>query len=107
MDGDEEEEGVDDLENEFNLTEASKQDKEHVTDAMLHGHMSYGGTYDRDLPHHMMHVQPQFPLLTNGQVVWPPVIPSCEASCTSSNTCCPVYLIALFVAIQRRSISQF
>jgi hypothetical protein len=39
---------------------------------MLHGHMSYGGTYDRgDLPHHMRHpMQPQFPLLTNGQVVW-------------------------------------
>jgi hypothetical protein len=22
----------------------------------------------------MMHVQPQFPLLTNGQVVWPPIM---------------------------------
>jgi len=71
VDGDEEEEGADDLENEFNLDADCKQDREHVTDAMLHGHMSYGGTYDRgDLPHHMRHpMQPQFPLLTNGQVV--------------------------------------
>ncbi|CAK9207649.1 unnamed protein product [Sphagnum troendelagicum] len=70
VDGDEEEEGADDLENEFNLDANCKQDREHVTDAMLHGHMSYGGTYDRgDLPHHMRHpMQPQFPLLTNGQV---------------------------------------
>ncbi|CAK9866152.1 unnamed protein product [Sphagnum jensenii] len=70
VDGDEEEEGADDLENEFNLDADCKQDREHVTDAMLHGHMSYGGTYDRgDLPHHMRHpMQPQFPLLTNGQV---------------------------------------
>jgi cellulose synthase A len=71
VDGDEEEEGADDLENEFNLDADCNQDREHVTDAMLHGHMSYGGTYDRgDLPHHMRHpMQPQFPLLTNGQVV--------------------------------------
>ncbi|CAM6067011.1 unnamed protein product [Sphagnum tenellum] len=70
VDGDEEEEGADDLENEFNLDANCKQDREHVTDAMLHGHMSYGGTYNRgDLPHHMRHpMQPQFPLLTNGQV---------------------------------------
>lgn len=69
--GDEEEEDTDDLENEFNF-ELSNQEKEHV-DAMLHGHMSYGGTYDHDLPHHMMHQQPRFPLLTNGQMVsqWP------------------------------------
>lgn len=65
--GDEEEEDTDDLENEFNF-ELSNQEKEHV-DAMLHGHMSYGGTYDHDLPHHMMHQQPRFPLLTNGQMV--------------------------------------
>lgn len=69
MDGDEEEEDTDDLENEFNFVETDKQDKQHMTEAMLHGHMSYGGTYNHDLPHHMMHQQPQFPLLTNGQMV--------------------------------------
>jgi hypothetical protein len=65
--GDEEEEGVDDLENEFNLADANKQEEQHE----LHGHMSYSDTYDRDLPEHMVHAptQPQYPLLTNGQVV--------------------------------------
>jgi hypothetical protein len=58
---------VDDLENEFNLADANKQEEQHE----LHGPMSYSDTYDRDLPEHMVHTptQPQYPLLTNGQAV--------------------------------------
>lgn len=71
--GDEEEEDTDDLEKEFNI-EMDKQGKHHVTEEMLHGHVTYDGTYDHDLPHHMMHQQPQYPLLTNGQSVSQPLV---------------------------------
>lgn len=66
VDGDEEEEDTDDLENEFNYTDIDKQDKQQVTEEMLHTHMSYG----RDGDVMMSPMQPRFlPLLTNGQMV--------------------------------------
>lgn len=68
MQGDEEEDGIDDLENEFNFDARTKQDMHHAlaADAMLH----YGRASDSDLPH-VIHSTPQVPLLTNGQMVSP------------------------------------
>lgn len=71
MDGDEEEDDIDDLENEFNYEGRSKQDMQRAlaADAMLHGHMSYGRASDSDFPQ-VFHPLPQVPLLTNGQMVF-------------------------------------
>ncbi|KAE8099975.1 hypothetical protein FH972_017914 [Carpinus fangiana] len=64
--GDEEEDDIDDLDNEFNFDARTKQDMHHAlaADAMLH----YGRASDSDLPH-VLHSTPQVPLLTNGQMV--------------------------------------
>lgn len=70
VDGDEEEDGVDDLENEFNFDGRHRQEMDrqgYGAEAMLHGHMSYGRGSDLDLSH--VHPLPQVPLLTNGQMV--------------------------------------
>ncbi|KAJ7526246.1 hypothetical protein O6H91_17G090000 [Diphasiastrum complanatum] len=67
VEGDEEEDDVDDLENEFNIHDMDKFDKQQVTEAMLHGHMSYGRADDLEV-HVMSTPQPAYPLLTNGQV---------------------------------------
>eukprot|EP00268_Persea_americana_P051649 TRINITY_DN571_c0_g1_i1.p1 TRINITY_DN571_c0_g1~~TRINITY_DN571_c0_g1_i1.p1 ORF type:complete len:1095 (+),score=217.69 TRINITY_DN571_c0_g1_i1:973-4257(+) len=68
--GDEEEDGIDDLENEFNFVGRDKQDMQYLTEAMLQGHMSYGrgGGDASDVPQ-VFHTIPQVPLLTNGQMV--------------------------------------
>ncbi|KAJ7569589.1 hypothetical protein O6H91_01G085100 [Diphasiastrum complanatum] len=67
VENDEEEEDVDDLENEFNFLD-DRQDKQHIAEAMLHAHMSYGRADDLDLPPRMMEtLQPHHPLLTNGE----------------------------------------
>uniref|UniRef100_A0A2N9I657 Cellulose synthase n=1 Tax=Fagus sylvatica TaxID=28930 RepID=A0A2N9I657_FAGSY len=70
--GDEEEDDIDDLENEFSFDARTKHDMQHAlaADAMLH----YGrGGSDPDLPHILhsssMSPQPLVPLLTNGQMV--------------------------------------
>jgi len=65
VNGDEEEEDTDDLENEFSYTDFDKQDKHEVTEEMLHTHMGYG--HDSDLM--MSPIRPQYPLLTNGHMV--------------------------------------
>ncbi|XP_059461389.1 probable cellulose synthase A catalytic subunit 5 [UDP-forming] [Corylus avellana] len=64
--GDEEEDDIDDLENEFNFDARTKQGMHHAlaADAILH----YGRASDSDLPH-VLHSTPQVPLLTNGQMV--------------------------------------
>ncbi|KAJ7541904.1 hypothetical protein O6H91_10G081400 [Diphasiastrum complanatum] len=67
VEGDEEEDDVDDLENEFNIHDMDKFDKQQVTEAMLHGHMSYGRADDLEV-HMTATPQPSYPLLTNGQV---------------------------------------
>jgi cellulose synthase A len=60
--GDEDEEGVDDLENEFNW-----EDSRYVAESMLRAHMSYGRAADFDgAPPQPF---PNVPLLTNGQMV--------------------------------------
>ena len=61
--GDEEEDGADDLENEFDYTH---YDRQHIAEAMLQGHMSYGRASDHDMPHRMQTMPPSVPLLTNG-----------------------------------------
>lgn len=72
MAGDEEEDGVDDLENEFSFDGRSRHDLQHAlsADAMLHGHMSYGraSSVSSDF-HNDLHSIPHLPLLTNGQMV--------------------------------------
>ncbi|MCO5601057.1 hypothetical protein L7F22_055174 [Adiantum nelumboides] len=67
VEGDEEEEDVDDLENEFNFDyESEKKNGQHIAEAMLHGQMSYGRGDDHDMPHMTHTMIPQVPLLTNG-----------------------------------------
>lgn len=66
VNGDEEEEDTDDLENEFNYTDIDHLDKQHdVTEEMLHAHMGYG--HDSDVM--MSPIPPQYPLLTSGHMV--------------------------------------
>ena len=67
MPGDEEEDGVDDLENEFNWSD--KHDSQYVAESMLHAHMSYGRGADLDGVPQPFQPIPNVPLLTNGQMV--------------------------------------
>lgn len=85
MPGDEEEDDTDDLENEFAL-EMGQLDEQNVTDAMLHGHMSYGGNYDHNLPN--LHQTPQFPLLTDGKMVHCRPSDSSHPSGKHGHVCC-------------------
>ena len=49
MEGDDDEEDVDDIEHEFKVIEDENKKQEHIVDAMLHGKMSYGrGPEDDD-----------------------------------------------------------
>jgi cellulose synthase A len=65
--GDEEEDGVDDLENEFNWSD--KHDSQYVAESMLHANMSYGRGADLDGVPQPFQPIPNVPLLTNGQMV--------------------------------------
>eukprot|EP01018_Ginkgo_biloba_P008392 Gb_25795 [translate_table: standard] len=71
VDGDEEEEGVDDLENEFNYSQGNRNEKQQIAEAMLHWQMAYGRGEDVGLSHSPRQglPQPQVPLLTNGPSV--------------------------------------
>ena len=66
--GDEEEDDVDDLENEFNFAGRAKQDGQFAAASMLQGRMSYGRGGDVEMPQ-VVHTVPNVPLLTNGQMV--------------------------------------
>ncbi|KAL9690319.1 hypothetical protein QQ045_010716 [Rhodiola kirilowii] len=62
--GDDDEDDIDDLENEFSFAGKDRQDMHVTSENMMHGHYSSDG--------HMPHVgnpMPQVPLLTNGQMV--------------------------------------
>lgn len=48
MEGDEDEEDIDDLEHEFNIEDVHKNTHSHIAEAMLHGKMSYGRGPDDD-----------------------------------------------------------
>lgn len=68
VEGDEEEDDIDDLENEFNFDATkSRKGMQHplASDAMLH----YGHTYDNSDPHQVLHPLPRLPLLTDGRTV--------------------------------------
>jgi len=66
--GDEDEDDVDDLENEFDFGDHDKQDMQYSVESMLHGHMSYGRGGDMEMPQVRQTMLPQVPLLTNGQM---------------------------------------
>ena len=63
--GDEEEDGVDDLENEFNWDGTESQ----YGAESLHGHMTYGRGGDLNGVQQPFQLNPNVPLLTNGQMV--------------------------------------
>nr|CAB3452706.1 unnamed protein product [Digitaria exilis] len=63
--GDEEEDGVDDLENEFNWNDNESQ----YGAESLHGHMTYGRGGDLNGVQQPFQLNPNVPLLTNGQMV--------------------------------------
>ncbi|KAI5073644.1 hypothetical protein GOP47_0012047 [Adiantum capillus-veneris] len=65
VEGDDEEEDVDDLENEFSY-DIGDRSGQHIAEAMLHEQMSYGRGGGHDMPHMTPTMLPQVPLLTNG-----------------------------------------
>ncbi|KAJ9704716.1 hypothetical protein PVL29_002987 [Vitis rotundifolia] len=71
VEGDEEEDGVDDLENEFNFVGRRRdtQDMQYIAEGMLQGHMTYGRAGDADMLPQVVNTMPTVPLLTNGQMV--------------------------------------
>lgn len=71
VEGDEEEEDVDDLENEFNFVGRRRdtQDMQYIAEGMLQGHMTYGRAGDADMLPQVVNTMPTVPLLTNGQMV--------------------------------------
>lgn len=66
--GDEDEDDIDDVDNEFKYIARDNPDSQYLAEAMLHGHMSYGRGSDSDLSHGV-HPIPNVPLLTNGEMV--------------------------------------
>jgi len=68
VEGDEEEDDVDDLENEFDFGDRDKQDMQYSVESMLQGHMSYGRGGDMEMSQVGQTMLPQVPLLTNGQM---------------------------------------
>ncbi|XP_034680957.1 probable cellulose synthase A catalytic subunit 5 [UDP-forming] [Vitis riparia] len=71
VEGDEEEDDVDDLENEFNFVGRRRdtQDMQYIAEGMLQGHMTYGRAGDADMLPQVVNTMPSVPLLTNGQMV--------------------------------------
>ncbi|XP_057851232.1 probable cellulose synthase A catalytic subunit 5 [UDP-forming] [Cryptomeria japonica] len=68
VEGDEEEDDVDDIEYEFGFGDRDKQDRHYTAESMLHGQMSYGRGTDMDADQVPQSMMPQVPLLTNGQM---------------------------------------
>ncbi|PKA51109.1 putative cellulose synthase A catalytic subunit 3 [UDP-forming] [Apostasia shenzhenica] len=66
--GDEEEDDIDDLENEFNFVGKERRDGRYLAESMLHGQMSYGRGGDVEFSQ-VAHAMPQVLLLTNGEMV--------------------------------------
>ncbi|PKI35728.1 hypothetical protein CRG98_043886, partial [Punica granatum] len=69
--GDEEEDDIDDVENEFNFEGRMRGNMQQslAAEGMLHGPANYGLGYDPDLPQAIHPFQNNVPLLTNGQMV--------------------------------------
>lgn len=70
VEGDEEEDDIDDLENELNFDGGTRQELQNgvFADAVLHTHLGYGRFSDSNLPYAANEI-PQLPLLTNGQMI--------------------------------------
>lgn len=70
MEGDDDEEDIDDIEHEFNL-ETQQRNRQQITEAMLHGRMSYGRGPDDENAQiaHNPELPLQIPVLASGQSV--------------------------------------
>jgi cellulose synthase A len=70
VEGDDDEEDVDDIEQEFNM-ETQQRNRQQITEAMLHGRMSYGRGPDDENSQiaHNPELPPQIPILANGHSV--------------------------------------
>ncbi|XP_020265449.1 probable cellulose synthase A catalytic subunit 5 [UDP-forming] isoform X3 [Asparagus officinalis] len=66
--GDEEEDGFDDIDNEFSFAGRDREDMQYGAEAMLQGHMRFGRGSDTEMPHGVNSVS-NVPLLTNGEMV--------------------------------------
>nr|AAT57672.1 cellulose synthase catalytic subunit [Pinus radiata] len=77
VEGDDDEEDVDDIEHEFNV-EAQQRNRQQITEAMLHGRMSYGRGPDDENSQiaHNPELPPQIPVLANGHSVVSGEIPT-------------------------------
>ncbi|KAH7436793.1 hypothetical protein KP509_05G036200 [Ceratopteris richardii] len=61
--GDDEDDDVEDLNNDYDY---DSHEKQHIAEAMLHGHMSYGRGDAHDMPRSVQTIEPQTPLYTSG-----------------------------------------
>eukprot|EP00253_Pinus_taeda_P021006 PITA_21006 len=77
VEGDDDEEDVDDIEHEFNV-ETQLRNRQQITEAMLHGRMSYGRGPDDENSQigHNPELPPQIPVLANGHSVVSGEIPT-------------------------------
>lgn len=66
--GDEDEDDIDDLENEFSFAGKNREDMQYGAEAMLQGQMRFGRGTDVDMPQGVNAVS-NVPLLTNGEMV--------------------------------------
>lgn len=71
VEGDEEEDGDEDLEYEFNFVGRRRdtQDMQYIAEGMLQGHMTYGRAGEADMLPQVVNTMPNVPLLTNGNMV--------------------------------------
>lgn len=66
--GDEDEDGIDDLENEFSFARRDRDDMQYGAEAMLQGQMRVGRGTDVEMPQGV-NAGYNVPLLTNGEMV--------------------------------------
>lgn len=59
---------MEDLDSDYNL-DYDGHEKQHIAEAMLHGHMSYGRGDNHDMPRNVQTIEPQTPLYTSGPQV--------------------------------------
>lgn len=61
--GDDDDDDLEDLDNDYDY---DSHEKQHIAEAMLHGHMSYGRGDAHDMPRSVQTIEPQTPLFTSG-----------------------------------------
>lgn len=64
--GDDDDDDLEDLDNDYDY---DSHEKQHIAEAMLHGHMSYGRGDAHDMPRSVQTIEPQTPLFTSGPQV--------------------------------------